>query len=42
MNWLNKKSWQKEDDLYSPKRKVNNKGSRDFHLTSLVLSLAVK
>ncbi|MEK5415687.1 hypothetical protein [Paenibacillus sp. FSL L8-0708] len=30
MDWLSKKTWRKEDELYSPKRKVNNKGSRNF------------
>lgn len=30
MDWLSKKNWDKEDKLYSPKRTVNNKGSRTF------------
>lgn len=30
MDWLSKKSWDQENALYAPKRKVNNKGSRDF------------
>ncbi|KJD44174.1 hypothetical protein [Paenibacillus terrae] len=30
MNWVGKRSWLHEDELYSPKRKVSNKGSRKY------------
>ncbi|MEK3909672.1 hypothetical protein [Paenibacillus sp. FSL H7-0331] len=29
MDWKSKRSWVQEDAMYSPKRKVNNKGSRE-------------
>ncbi|TLS50037.1 hypothetical protein FE782_22125 [Paenibacillus antri] len=31
MDWRNKISWDHEDQLYAPKRKVHNKGSREFN-----------
>ncbi|NOU88338.1 hypothetical protein GC102_21620 [Paenibacillus sp. LMG 31460] len=29
LDWISKKSWIQEDAMYLPKRKVNNKGSRE-------------
>ncbi|KRE48404.1 hypothetical protein [Paenibacillus sp. Soil724D2] len=38
-NWSTKKDWSKEDKLYSRKRNVSNKGSREFeHLIGTIYS----
>ncbi|MGG1515533.1 hypothetical protein ABE504_08975 [Paenibacillus oryzisoli] len=42
-NWSAKKDWNKEDDLYSRKRNVSNKGSREFeHLIGSMYSHKMK
>ncbi|MDQ0873865.1 hypothetical protein QFZ77_002524 [Paenibacillus sp. V4I3] len=40
MDWKSKNSWVQEDSMYSPKRKVNNKGSREHeHIIGSIPSL---
>lgn len=40
MDWKSKQSWAQEDALYAPKRKVNNKGSREHeHVIGSIPSL---